>query len=303
MQIGMIGLGKMGANMARRLRRGGVEVKGFDRSAEALSTLGREGAIAAADSIPALVKALSAPRLVWVMLPAGAGTDSAIAELSTLLAPGDVLINGANGHYKDSQSQAALLAKKGIGFADAGVSGGIWGLEYGYGLMVGAEPQNFEKIKRIIQILAPAPDKGWIHCGPPGAGHYVKMVHNGIEYGMMQAYAEGFALMQQKSDLKLDIAKISESWRYGTVIRSWLLDLIAEFLKADGTLDDVQPYVADSGEGRWTALEAIEQGVPTPVMNLSLIARFASQGKADFTSKLLAKMRQGFGGHAIKSVP
>ena len=303
MQIGMIGLGKMGANMARRLKRGGVQVIGFDRDAAALAALGKEGVLQPADSLAALVAALQTPRLVWVMLPSGAPTESTVGELKKLVARGDVIIDGANGHFADSQRHARELAAAGIGFVDVGVSGGIWGLENGYGLMIGGSVQDVARVEAIARILAPTPTEGWLHCGPAGAGHYVKMVHNGIEYGLMQAYAEGFALMQSREDLQLDIAKIAENWRYGTVIRSWLLDLTAEFLKQDSRLDSVEPYVADSGEGRWTALEAIQRGVPTPVMNLALLSRFASQGKDDFAARILAKMRQGFGGHAIKQKP
>jgi 6-phosphogluconate dehydrogenase len=300
MQIGMIGLGKMGANMARRLKRGGLEVVGFDRDPAGLAALAKEGVIKAADSLAALVGALKTPRLVWVMLPSGAPTESTVSELKGLLARGDVLVDGANGHFADSQRHARELAALGIGFVDVGVSGGIWGLDIGYGLMIGGAPADVARVEPIAKILAPTPTEGWLHCGPAGAGHYVKMVHNGIEYGLMQAYAEGFALMQAREDMQLDIAKIAESWRHGTVIRSWLLDLTADFLKQDSKLEGVEPFVADSGEGRWTALEAIQRGVPTPVMNLALLARFSSQGKGDFGSRILAKMRQGFGGHAIR---
>jgi 6-phosphogluconate dehydrogenase len=300
MQIGMIGLGKMGANMARRLQRGGLDVVGFDRDPAGLAALAKEGVIKRADSLAALVGALQAPRLVWVMLPSGAPTEATVTELKGLLARGDVLIDGANGHFADSQRHARELAALGIGFVDIGVSGGIWGLEIGYGLMIGGAPADVARVEPIARILAPTPTEGWLHCGPAGAGHYVKMVHNGIEYGLMQAYAEGFALMQAREDMQLDIAKIAESWRHGTVIRSWLLDLTADFLKQDAKLEGVEPFVADSGEGRWTALEAIQRGVPTPVMNLALLARFSSQGKGDFGSRILAKMRQGFGGHAIR---
>ena len=300
MQIGMIGLGRMGANMARRLAKGGVQVVGFDRDPAGRAALAQEGILQPADSLAALVKALATPRMVWVMLPSGAPTEQTITELRALLAPGDLIIDGANGHFSDSQRHARELAEIGIGFVDVGVSGGVWGLANGYGLMIGGTNTDVARMEPIARILAPAPDEGWLHCGPAGAGHYVKMVHNGIEYGLMQAYAEGFALMQSREDMQLDIARIAEVWRHGTVIRSWLLDLTAEFLKQDSTLASVQPYVADSGEGRWTALEAIQRGIPTPVMNLALIARFESQGKGDFTAKILAKMRQGFGGHAIK---
>ena len=303
MQIGMIGLGRMGANMARRIARGGVDVIGYDRDPNGRAALAKEGEIKTAESLAALCGALSAPRLVWVMLPSGAPSEQTIAELRGLLSPGDVLIDGANAHYSDSQRHARELAAVGIGFVDVGVSGGVWGLANGYGLMLGGVAKDVERVQPIARILAPTPTDGWLHCGPAGAGHYVKMVHNGIEYGMMQAYAEGFALMQSRDDMQFDIAKIAENWRHGTVIRSWLLDLTADFLSKDSALSSVEPYVADSGEGRWTALEAIQRGVPTPVMNLALLSRFASQGKDDFGARILAKMRQGFGGHAIKEKP
>lgn len=301
MQIGMIGLGRMGANMALRLTRGGVAVFGYDREPAARQVINKAGEFKTCESLAALVGALTAPRMLWIMLPAGAATEETLTQLRALLKPGDIIIDGANAHYTDSQRYARELATQGIGFVDVGVSGGIWGLSNGYGLMLGGDDGYVERVKPIARILAPAPDQGWLHCGPAGAGHYVKMVHNGIEYGLMQAYAEGLALMQSRQDLKLDVAKIAESWRYGTVIRSWLLDLTAEFLAKDSVLADIAPFVSDSGEGRWTALEAIEQGVPTPVMNLALLARFASQGKDDYASRLLAKMRQGFGGHAVKA--
>jgi 6-phosphogluconate dehydrogenase len=237
------------------------------------------------------------------MLPAGVVSDAVIATLADMLSAGDLVVDGANANYRDSQRHGKELAARGIGFVDAGVSGGIWGLENGYGLMFGGDAAAIERVAPFARILAPAADRGWLHCGPSGAGHYVKMVHNGIEYGLMQAYAEGFALLRARSDLELDIARIAESWRHGTVIRSWLLDLTAEFLARDQVLDSIEPFVADSGEGRWTALEAIEQGVPTPVMSAALMVRFASQGKGDFTDRLLAMMRQGFGGHAVQSAP
>ena len=242
---------------------------------------------------------LPSPRIVWLMLPAGAPTDETLLRLMPLLSPGDVVVDGANAMYKDSQRHASDLGAHGMLFVDAGVSGGVWGLENGYGLMVGGEGAAVRAIEPVLQALAPAPDRGWVHCGPAGAGHFTKMVHNGIEYGMMQAYAEGLALMRAKSEFALDLPRITEAWRHGTVIRSWLLDLTAEFLARDATLESTAPFVADSGEGRWTAIESIELGVPTPVMTLSLMERFASQGKGDFTNRLLARMRQAFGGHAV----
>jgi 6-phosphogluconate dehydrogenase len=299
MQIGMIGLGRMGGNMARRLARGDVAVVGFDESAAARQALAAEKVITPAASLTALVTALPAPRVVWLMLPAGAVTESAIAVLRPLLAPGDVVVDGGNAFYKDSQRRGAELAAAGLRFVDCGVSGGVWGLANGYALMFGGEAAAARAVEPFVKVLAPAPDAGWLHCGPCGAGHFVKMIHNGIEYGMMQAFAEGIALMKGKTELGLDVAAIAEMWRHGSVVRSWLLDLTAEFLARDTTLADIAPVVADSGEGRWTALEAVEQGIPAPVMSLALMMRFASQGKADYADKLLAMMRKGFGGHAV----
>jgi len=296
----MIGLGRMGANMARRLRKGGVEVVAWNRDAKVTRDLAKETGLKAAASLEALISQLKSPRIVWLMLPAGEVTQQHIDKLSTLLSPGDIVVDGANSYYKDSMRRGQALAAKKLQFIDAGVSGGVWGLENGYALMLGGEKAAVDRLKSVIKVLAPGPDKGWLHCGPVGAGHFVKMVHNGIEYGMMQAYAEGFALMKARQDFKLDLGAISEMWRHGSVVRSWLLDLTAEFLKSDQELKDIAPFVADSGEGRWTALEGIEQGVPTPVMSLALMMRFASQGKDEYADKLLAMMRRGFGGHATK---
>ncbi len=301
MDLGLIGLGRMGANMARRLCRANIKVAAFNRSPDVTRSLAEETGLHAALSLEQLLAVLPAPRIIWLMLPAGEITQQYIDQLLRFLDKGDILIDGANSYYKDSMRRAGQLAEHGIHFIDAGVSGGVWGLENGYALMLGGEAKPVQQIEPIIKVLAPAPDKGWVHCGPVGSGHFTKMVHNGIEYGMMQAYAEGFALMKARDDFALDLAAIAESWRHGSVVRSWLLDLSAEFLKHDQHLDDVEAYVADSGEGRWTALEAIEQGIPTPVMSLALMMRFASQGKNDYVAKLLAMMRKGFGGHALKA--
>lgn len=301
MQLGMIGLGKMGGNMARRLRNANIEVAGFNRDASVTQTLAEECGLQQAASAEALVAMLDAPRLLWLMLPAGDVTESYVQQMLGLLEPGDVLIDGANSYYKDSMRRGELLASDGIHFIDAGVSGGVWGLDNGYAMMVGGSDEAFAELKPIVEALAPAADHGWVHTGSIGSGHFVKMIHNGIEYGMMQAYAEGFALMKARTDFNLDLAAIAESWRHGSVVRSWLLDLSAEFLETGQTLDEIEPYVADSGEGRWTALEAIEQGIPAPVMSLALMMRFASQGKNDYAARMLAMMRQGFGGHALKS--
>ncbi len=301
MKLGMIGLGKMGGNMARRLRKSGIEVAGFNRDASVTEALAAECGLLPAESASALVAMLKAPRLVWLMLPAGDITESYIEQMRELLEPGDILIDGANSYYKDSMRRGEELAKAGIQFIDAGVSGGVWGLDNGYAMMVGGSDEAFTAIRPIVEALAPAADRGWVHAGPIGSGHFVKMIHNGIEYGMMQAYAEGFALMKGREDFELDLAEIAESWRHGSVVRSWLLDLSADVLSHDQQLEDVQAFVADSGEGRWTALEGIEQGIPTPVMSLALMARFASQGKQDYSAKLLAMMRNQFGGHAVRS--
>ena len=300
MRMGMIGLGRMGGNMAARLCRGGIEVAGYDRSQDAVEKLAREEGLIACSSVEDLIAKLSGPRIIWVMLPSGKITEDQILALSGILAEGDVVIDGGNSNYHDSTRRGEMLAARGIGFMDAGTSGGIWGLENGYCLMVGAADEVASKVEPILRVLAPAPDSGWAHVGPVGSGHFVKMVHNGIEYGMMQALAEGFALMQGKKAFSLDLAQIAEIWRHGSVVRSWLLDLTADALKSDQKLDDVAPYVADSGEGRWTVVEAIEQGVAAPVLSVALQMRFASQDAEGYGYRLLSMMRNAFGGHAVK---
>jgi len=300
MKLGMIGLGRMGANMARRLARGGVEVAAFDASADARTAVSAEARVATLGNLEAFVAALAQPRVVWIMLPSGEITEQTITAVAGMLAPGDVIVDGGNANYRDSVRRAAMLGARNLHFVDAGVSGGVWGLANGYAIMFGGTPEAARIVEPFIKVLAPATDAGWLHCGPAGSGHFVKMVHNGIEYGMMQALAEGLSLMQAKREFDLDLGGIAEMWRHGSVVRSWLLDLTAEFLKDGASFDQVKPFVADSGEGRWTALEAIELGVPAPVMTLSLMARFASQGRDDFASKLLALMRAGFGGHAVE---
>ena len=299
MNIGIVGLGRMGGNMARRLARAGVRVVGFDPDADARSRLASDRVIEPVDSIRALVSALAGPRVVWLMVPAGSVTELAIEDVWPELARGDVIVDGGNANYKDSQRRAAALATAGVHFIDCGVSGGVWGLENGYTLMYGGDAEAVRAILPFVRALAPAPDRGHLHCGPPGAGHFVKMIHNGIEYGMMQSFAEGFALLRNRRDLGLDVAAIAETWRHGSVVRSWLLDLTAEFLRDDTALTDIAPVVADSGEGRWTVQEAIEQGIPAPVLSLALMARFASQGKDDYAGRILAMMRRSFGGHAV----
>jgi 6-phosphogluconate dehydrogenase len=300
MEFGIVGLGRMGGNMARRLARQGHRIAIHNRSQAVSAALAQETGHLACASLADLVASLQAPRIVWLMLPAGEATRTALETLAPLLAPGDLVVDGANGHYKDDAPRAAALAARGIDFADAGVSGGVWGLENGYCIMLGGGEAAAARLRPWLDALAPAPGRGWLHTGPVGSGHYVKMVHNGIEYGMMQAFAEGFALMRNKPGFDLDLAAIAELWRHGSVVRSWLLDLSAEALAADADLDAVEPFVADSGEGRWTALDAVEQGIPAPVMSLALMMRFASQGGNDYAAKLLAMMRRGFGGHAVK---
>ncbi|MDO9220540.1 MAG: decarboxylating 6-phosphogluconate dehydrogenase [Thiobacillus sp.] len=300
MEFGIVGLGRMGGNMARRLALKGEKIALFNRSPEVTQDLAGETGHLACDSLQSLVDALATPRIVWLMLPAGDATEVALQALRPMLAPGDLVVDGGNSFYKDVQRRTAWLAERQIEFCDVGVSGGVWGLENGYCLMFGASDAAAERLKPYMEKLAPAPDRGWLHCGMVGSGHFVKMVHNGIEYGMMQALAEGFALMKNKPGFNLDVSSIAELWRHGSVVQSWLLDLTADFLTQDQSLETVQPYVGDSGEGRWTALEAIELGIPAPVMTLSLMMRFSSQGNGDYGNKMLAKMRQGFGGHAIK---
>jgi len=299
MHLGIIGLGRMGANMARRLRRGGIEVTAFNRTQSVTDELAAETGLTAASSIEELVAALPSPKIVWLMLPSGVITEGHVEKVSMLLEEGDLIVDGANSWYKDSMRRAEMVSSRGLGYVDAGVSGGIWGLENGYALMVGGETSFVERIETALKVLAPGPDRGWHHCGPSGSGHFVKMVHNGIEYGMMQAFAEGFALMKSREDFDMDMAAIAEMWRHGSVVRSWLLDLTADFLGEDQELHSIEPHVADSGEGRWTAIEGIEQGVPTPVMSLATMMRFSSQGKGDYGNRLLAMMRKGFGGHAV----
>ncbi|MHB1677927.1 MAG: phosphogluconate dehydrogenase (NAD(+)-dependent, decarboxylating) [Sulfuriferula sp.] len=301
MQIGLLGLGKMGANMARRLARGGVQVLVWNRSREVAENLAQQEAnVSACADLAEMVAQLSAPRIVWLMLPAGEASETALQQLGGLLSSGDIVVDGANAYYKDSQRHARELSVHGLRFMDAGVSGGVWGLANGYALMVGGDVQTVSEVTPFIKILAPGAEAGWLHCGPVGSGHFVKMVHNGIEYGMMQALAEGLSLLKGKEEFAIDVAQVSEMWRHGSVVRSWLLDLTAEFLQHDQALDAIAPFVADSGEGRWTVLESVEQGIPAPVMTLALMMRFASQGKHEYTDKLLAMMRKGFGGHGVK---
>jgi len=300
MEFGIYGLGRMGGNMARRLAKQGTRIALFNRRREVTEKLAAETGHVAVSSLEEFVAALDAPRIVWLMLPAGEVTESALKALAPNLQPGDLVVDGSNGFYKDAMRRAAWLGEHGIDFVDAGVSGGIWGLAEGYCIMFGGTEKAAVRLKPYLAKLSPTPDTGWLYTGPTGSGHFVKMVHNGIEYGMMQAFAEGFALMENKSEFALNIGAIAELWRHGSVVRSWLLDLLAEFLAVDAKLAEVAPVVEDSGEGRWTAIEAIEQGVPAPVISSALTMRFTSQGKNDYQAKILAKLRQAFGGHALR---
>jgi 6-phosphogluconate dehydrogenase len=297
--VALVGLGKMGANMARRLARAGVGVAAFDAAEAARSALAAEPGIRIAATLAEAVALLGSPRVVWLMLPAGAASETTIAALYELLMPGDVIVDGANADYRDSVRHAAEAAARHVHAVDAGVSGGVWGLANGYGLMLGGTPEAIAPVVPLARALAPAADRGWVHCGPPGAGHFVKMVHNGIEYGLMQAYAEGFALMRDKHEFGLDVAAIAASWRDGSVVRSWLLDLAADMLSADADFAGVSPVVADSGEGRWTVREAIDLGTPLPVISAALMTRFAMQGRDDYAARFLAQLRHAFGGHFV----
>ncbi|HUX90732.1 MAG TPA: decarboxylating 6-phosphogluconate dehydrogenase [Gallionellaceae bacterium] len=300
MKLAMIGLGKMGGNMVRRLLRGGVEVVGYDRAFEVVAQLAKVDGMIAATTVGDAVSKLSAPRIVWLMLPSGEATELQIRSLAPMLSKGDIIVDGGNSNYHDSQRRGAWLAEQGIGFMDAGTSGGVWGLENGYCMMVGASEAVAKTMRPILQVLAPSAEHGWAHVGPVGAGHFTKMIHNGIEYGMMQSLAEGLELLRGKQEFKLDLAKVTELWRHGSVVRSWLLDLTAEALQEDQELDRVAPFVPDSGEGRWTVIEAVDQGVAAPVLTLALQMRFNSQNETGYGYRLLSSMRNAFGGHAMK---
>ena len=299
MELGMIGLGRMGGNMARRLLNGGHRVIVYDPVPEAAQALVEQGAVGTT-SIAELTSRLEAPRVVWLMVPAGETTEKTIAEVAAHLSAGDCLIDGGNSYYKDSMRRAAMLAERNLGFLDVGTSGGIWGLEEGYCLMIGGELTAFQRLEPIFQTLAPARDKGYGYVGPSGAGHFVKMVHNGVEYGLMEAYAEGFELMRAKQEFDLDLEKVAGIWRDGSVVRSWLLDLVAAALGEDAELENIQAYVEDSGEGRWAAQESVELAVPAPVIVQALQARFRSRQEQPFGAKLLAALRKQFGGHAVR---
>lgn len=289
----------MGKNMTARLISGGHELIVTDVNAEAVTAAAQLGAIATT-ALSELVLRLAPPRAVWVMVPSGEPTETTVRQLGQLLSHGDIIIDGGNSFYKDSMRRAHELGEKGIYFVDVGTSGGIWGLKEGYSLMIGGERAIVDHLAPIFQTLAPAPDKGWGYVGPSGAGHFVKMIHNGIEYGMMQALAEGFAILKAKAEFDLDLADIAHIWQYGSVIRSWLLDLTKDALEAGQELADVAPYVPDSGEGRWTVFEAIDLNVSAPIITESLLRRIRSREEDAYTDKLLAVMRNQFGGHAIK---
>ena len=299
MDIGMIGLGRMGGSMAERLAGGGHRVVGYDRDPDTRETASAHG-MNAADTIEHLAEMLPKPRVVWVMVPSGNPTEATIAALADVLEEGDIVVDGGNSNYKDSMRRGATLQHKGIAMVDAGVSGGIWGLAEGYCLMVGGDNEAVATVEPAFRTLAPTTNDGYAHVGPLGAGHFVKMVHNGIEYGLMQAYAEGFELMKAKELFKLDMAQISELWRHGSVVRSWLLDLTASALADDADLSGIEPWVEDSGEGRWTVEESVELAVPLPVISIALQARFRSRQESAFGFKMLAAMRNQFGGHAVR---
>ena len=300
MELGMVGLGRMGANMVERLVRGGHRVVGYDREAAAVSRVTAAGG-GGADSLPALAGGLKQRRAIWIMVPSGAPVDDTIAALIPHLSKDDILIDGGNSNYKDTQRRAASVKSQGFQFVDVGTSGGIWGLKEGYSMMIGGDDAAVEYLRPIFETLAPGKDLGWGHVGPSGSGHFVKMVHNGIEYGLMQAYAEGFAILKKKTEFNLDMHQVSEIWRTGSVVRSWLLDLLALALKENPEMAGIAPYVSDSGEGRWTAAEAIDLDVPAPVITLSLLQRLTSRDTDSYSDKLLAAMRNQFGGHAIKA--
>ncbi|HEV2277839.1 MAG TPA: decarboxylating 6-phosphogluconate dehydrogenase [Acidobacteriaceae bacterium] len=299
MELGMIGLGRMGGNMAERLRLGGHKVVGYDFNAEAVKRLTEAGS-KGVSTLEDLAKNLSAPRAIWIMVPQGKPVDDTIARLKPLMQKGDTFIDGGNSYYQDSQRRYRELKAEGFNFVDVGTSGGIWGLKEGYSMMIGGEKGVVDRLNPIFETLAPRKDKGWGHVGPAGAGHFVKMVHNGIEYGMMQAFAEGFTIMEHKHEMDLDLAQVAEIWRYGSVVRSWLLDLTADALSKNPTLEGLEPYVEDSGEGRWTVFEAINLNVTAPVITEALLRRIRSREENNFTDRMLAILRNEFGGHAIK---
>jgi 6-phosphogluconate dehydrogenase len=301
MNIGIVGMGRMGAGMARRLARGGARVVCYDRAEAAGKGLAAEKNVDCAENLAALCARLDGERVIVLSLPAGEAVEDAIRDLLPLCSSGDTIVDCGNSYYRDSMRRALALSQQGLRYIDAGVSGGIHGLEAGYCLMLGGTPKSIEIFEPFARLLAPGAERGWLHVGPSGAGHFAKMIHNGIEYGMMQALAEGFALLAARRELDIDLARLAETWRHGSVVRSWLLDLCVDALKE--SFDDIAPVVDDSGEGRWTALEAIELGVPAPAITAALMNRFSSQGRSDYARRLLAMMRAGFGGHATQKIP
>jgi len=300
MELAMIGLGRMGANMSRRLCKGGHRVVGYNRSPEITRQLAEEIGLVPSLSLEEGTRLLKQPRVVWCMVPAGEVTEQTIRRLAELLSPGDTVIDGGNSNFNDSMRRAGYLAERSIEFLDVGTSGGIWGLTEGYSLMIGGKRELVDRLKPIFATLAPGPDKGWGYVGPYGAGHFVKMVHNGIEYGMMEAYAEGFELLRARQDFALDLHQVAEIWRYGSVVRSWLLDLAALALRDDPELSEIRGWVADSGEGRWTVMEAVRNDVPLDVIATALFKRFASRQDESYAARLLAALRKEFGGHEFK---
>ncbi|MHB0878123.1 MAG: phosphogluconate dehydrogenase (NAD(+)-dependent, decarboxylating) [Anaerolineae bacterium] len=299
MELAITGLGRMGANMARRLARGGHRVVVYNRTtAKSIALAAEQPGVEAVVAPEEIVERLAPPRVAWIMLPAGDVTEDMLDTLLLVLAPGDIIVDGGNSNYRETMRRAQRVSAAGLHYVDVGTSGGVWGLENGYALMVGGKAEAVAQIRPALETLAPAPDRGWGHVGPSGAGHFVKMVHNGIEYGLMQAFAEGFEVLKQKQEFSLDLHQVAELWRDGSVVRSWLLDLIAAGLADDPDLSGLQGWVADSGEGRWTVAEAIDLDVPAPVITLSLMMRFVSRQDESFAAKLLAMMRHQFGGHA-----
>jgi 6-phosphogluconate dehydrogenase len=302
MEIGIVGLGRMGAGMARRLARGGAQVVCYDQAEAVRKALAEERDIDCAENLAALCARLAGERVIVLSLPAGTAVEDTIRDLLALLSSGDTVVDCGNSYYRDSMRRALALSQQGLRYIDAGVSGGVHGLESGYCLMLGGTPKSIEIFEPFAKLLAPDAERGWLHCGPSGAGHFAKMIHNGIEYGMMQALAEGFALLAARPELDIDLARLAETWRHGSVVRSWLLDLCVEILKEDNFLN-IAPIVPDSGEGRWTALESIELGVPAPAITAALMNRFSSQGRSDYARRLLAMMRARFGGHPTQKLP
>jgi 6-phosphogluconate dehydrogenase len=299
MQLGIIGLGKMGANMAQRLMAAGHEVVGFDLDPEAVASVAALGATEAT-SVTDLAGKLEAPRAVWIMVPHGPPVDATIEALRPGLEPGDIVIDGGNSLYKDSIRRSAECATASHHFVDVGTSGGVWGLTEGYSMMVGGDPEPVERLRPIFEALAPAPDRGWGHVGPSGAGHFAKMIHNGVEYGLMQSYAEGFAIMHAKDEFGFDLEQVGAIWQHGSVVRSWLLDLAVDALADNPEMDGIAPYVPDSGEGRWTVVESIDLNVSAPIIGMSLLRRIRSRDDVEYADRLLSAMRNQFGGHAIK---